>query len=59
MSRKDYELLASVLNYQFNRRHKTATSLGTATLNDLVDALADDNPRFDAKKFIAAVSAVN
>ena len=57
MTRKDYELLASVLNHQFNNEHKTATSLGTAILNDLVKALGNENPRFDAKKFIAAVSA--
>ena len=57
MTGKDYELLAGVLNYQFWKEHKTATSLGWAIVNNLVRTLKDDNPKFDAKKFIAAISA--
>ena len=55
MTTKDYILIAKVLNKQFNTEHKSATSLGIAIMNNLMDALKKDNPKFDSSKFEDAV----
>ncbi len=55
MTRKDYILIAEVLNKQFNTEHYSATSLSIAIMNNLLDAFEADNPRFDSDKFEDAV----
>ena len=57
MTKKDYELIAAVLN---NLRGSQATSTIDSTVAmvtcDLADALAKDNPRFDKLKFFQAAA---
>ena len=55
MTTKDYILIAEILNKQFNTEHNSATSLGIAIMDNLVDAFIADNARFDSDKFEDAV----
>jgi hypothetical protein len=57
MTRKDYQLIADCLNFQFNRSHANATALGSAIVEELCAMLAVENPRFDADRFKAACGA--
>jgi hypothetical protein len=50
MTRKDYELIASTLNKVVILNGNTDTAI-TA----LAHALSNDNPRFDALRFVEAV----
>lgn len=54
-TQKDYILIADVLNKQFITEHKSATSLAVSIMNNLMDALKQDNPKFDSSKFEDAV----
>lgn len=55
MTRKDYILIADVLNKQFKNEHKSATILAVSVMKDLLDAFEADNALFDADKFEHAV----
>lgn len=59
MTKKDYELIAGVINRQWDRH---ADPLGRESLkllcNDLADALRQDNSHFDRWRFLAACGMV-
>ena len=55
MTRKDYILIADVLNKQFKNEHKSATDLAASIMDKLMDAFEADNKQFDASKFEHAV----
>ena len=55
MTRKDYILIADVLNKQFKNEHMSPTDLAISIMNDLLDAFEADNARFDPDKFEHAV----
>jgi hypothetical protein len=52
MTRKDYQLIASVLN-KFTGEQGDVVERD-AMAYDLADALAQDNPRFDRLRFLVA-----
>lgn len=52
MTRKDYQLIASVLN-KFTGEQGDVVERD-AMAYDLADALAQDNPRFDRRRFLVA-----
>ena len=54
MSRKDYKLIASVLNAVWQSQY---SDVGTVKMlvDRLVDALETDNPSFDPERFCDAV----
>ena len=52
MTRKDYQLIAQVLN-QFTGEQGDVVERD-AMAYDLADALAQDNPRFDRRRFLVA-----
>lgn len=58
MTRKDYKALASALNYQW-LSDKLSDIDSTTTIRSIAirmcGVFADDNPRFDADRFMAAV----
>lgn len=61
MSKKDYELIASVLNRFWREKahsERTLNLLSTMSIT-FSDALAEDNPRFDKQRFISAVCALS
>ena len=59
MTRKDYKLIAEVINKHFNAsighysEHTNNLLLGHL-VSELADALLKDNPRFDLGKFCSA-----
>ena len=55
MNKKDYILIADVLNKQFKNEHKSATDLAVSVMNDLLDAFEADNALFNPNKFEHAV----
>jgi len=55
MTRKDFELIAGVLNKVMKRRYSSATKLGIVVVEELSIALEDSNPRFDSDRFSRAV----
>lgn len=56
MTRKDYQLIASVLN-QFTAEGGVVIERD-AMAYDLAHALALDNPRFDREKFLVAAGVI-
>ena len=56
MTRKDYELIASVLraNGEKDWRGENARETWEEICEELADSLAIDNPRFDRERFLAA-----
>jgi hypothetical protein len=57
MTRKDYQLIAAVLN-NFESDGGDVIERD-AMAYDLADALAQDNPRFDRKRFLVASGVLN
>ena len=59
MTRKDYELIASVLKRARTNAHAEGRSMDTLlqVTRMFCDALAADNPRFDAHRFQIACMA--
>ena len=55
MTRKDIELIASVLNKVMKGRYSSATKLGIVVVDELSMALEDSNPRFNPDRFSRAV----
>lgn len=53
MTKKDYELIAEVIAKQ-NKRYPYYNALMIETVNELSDALKEENDRFDKARFIEA-----
>ena len=54
-TKKDFELIASVLNKVMKGRYSSATKLGIVVVDELSMALEDSNPRFNPDRFSRAV----
>ena len=55
MTRRDYVLLANVINARLSARPDQEKAEAYRLIaNDLADALATDNPRFDRARFLTA-----
>lgn len=53
MTKKDYELIAEVI-FRQNKRYPYYNALRIELVNELADALKEDNDRFDKKRFLSA-----
>ena len=54
-TKKDFQLIAGVLNKVMKGRYSSATKLGIVVVDELSMALEDSNPRFDSDRFSKAV----
>lgn len=54
MTKKDYELIAEVFAHHRKSYGGRTDSVTVELINDLADALKDDNPLFDRYKFMVA-----
>lgn len=54
MTKKDYELLAEVLNNCYEAKQECNTATVTLVAEVLADHLQLDNPRFDRNRFLTA-----
>lgn len=53
MTKKDYELIAEVIATQ-NKRYPYYNALRIELVNELADALQEENTRFDRLRFLSA-----
>ena len=54
-TKKDFQLIAGVLNKVMKGRYSSATKLGIVVVDELSMALEDSNPRFNPDRFSRAV----
>ena len=54
MTRKDYELIAAALRKSHPAGDPAAHAVWRRSVIDIADALAAENPRFDANRFVDA-----
>lgn len=53
MTKKHYEMLAETIA-RFNKRYPYWNALIKELVNDLADAMQEDNDKFDKERFLAA-----
>ena len=54
MTKKDYEMIAKVLQYHIHLEWNNLSSYSTSIAEDLAEVFARDNERFNHKKFMEA-----
>lgn len=59
MTKKDYELIAEVFGYHRKQYGGRTDSVTVELVNDLADALAKQNPKFNRNKFLASCGLSN
>ena len=59
MTSKDYLLIAGALRRTATQANPDARNMHRTLSEDIADALASDNPRFDRARFLAACGVTN